>query len=133
MSDGLLLTSVFHNNKVTDEGVFEVTVNGNRVSTTGMGPGRVFLTLPDTPRPLPIKVILRSKPKHHFDAEGEYEYQGRGNLVIKKALPEFFQPPRAVFVSSLPGTTRSNFFNVILTGYLSRVRDTTPVVLAELA
>src|SRR5437867_2494530 len=105
MSDGLLLTSVFHNNKVTDEGVFEVTVNGNRATPISMGPGRVFLDLPDSPRPLPIKVTLRSKPKHHWDAEGEYEYQGKGNMVIKKALPEFFQPPRGVFVSSLPGTS----------------------------
>jgi hypothetical protein len=89
--------------------------------------------LPDSPRPLPIKVVLRSKVKHHFDAEGEYEYQGGGNLVIKNAAPEFFQPPRTVFVSSLPGTTRQRFFNMVLTGYLSRVRETTPLVLSELA
>ncbi len=133
MSDNLFLTSTFSNGQVTSEGEFEVSINNGAFAPgSAMGPGHSFVTLPDSPRPLPIRIRLKSKNKHHWDIEGEFEYRGKGNLVVKKA-PNEFQPPRSVFTSILPGTTKKNFFSVIVTGFLSRVRDATPTVLAELA
>jgi hypothetical protein len=133
MSDNLFLTSTFSNGQVTDEGEFLVSINNGPLTPgNGVGPGHSIVPLPDTPRPLPIRIQLNSRNHHHWDIEGQFEYRGNGNLAVINA-PDEFQPPRAVFTGNLPGTTRRNFFSVMVTGFLARVRDTTPTVLAELA
>ncbi len=133
MSDHLFLTSIFSNGRVTSEGEFLVSINNGPFNPGGgVGPGRSILVLPDTPRPIPLRIRLSSRNQHHWDIEGQFEYRGNGNLVVISA-PNEFQSPRAVFTSNLPGTTRGNFFSVMVTGILSRVRDATQTVLAELA
>jgi hypothetical protein len=129
VSDHILMTAMFakglFGKQVTKEGSWEVSIGGGafKASNVKGQPGVGFVNLPPAPRPLPLKIRLKSTTKHHWDIEGEFEYQGNAKLLTKSA-PDEFESPR--------GLSQPGHHVVFLVGFLSRVREVTPPALGEL-
>jgi hypothetical protein len=129
VSDQILMTAMFakglSGKQVTKEGSWEVSIGGAAFQASNVKgqPGVGFVDLPPAPRPLGLKIRLKSTTKHHWDIEGEFEYQGNAKLVTRRA-PDEFESPR--------GLSQPGHHVVFVVGFLSRVRDVTATVLAEL-
>lgn len=117
--DLLILVAVNANNEGITSGVsFEVTGDGQALSVDLEG----GVQLPAAPRPLRLKIKVRP-PSQFFEVEGEFDYNGLGELApVKDRVPSEFAPVRGV-VDGLGNAVMS------LLVFVSRVRDVSAKVL----
>lgn len=120
--DLLILSAAdFEGVAITSGLSFEVTANGNALSTDSLGGVR----LPETPRPLRITIKVRP-PAPFFEVAAAYDYNGPGDLQpVKGLVPAAFAPVRGV-VDGFSNSVMS------LLVFVSRIREANAKTLAAL-
>jgi len=117
---------------------FKISVNGGPLTAMDQVPiaGTGFVTLPDTPRPLPLTIRAEPTSSRFFPVQADFELTDPGNLVAKITVDDSnpdiedqaFRPPTSVQFPTLLQTPFGNVGGgtvISVQVFLSRLRDVT--------
>jgi hypothetical protein len=132
--DVIIFSSVARDNLAMKpaDATFTVTqVGGGPLPVRQNSTGASFVELPDSPRPLQLRVDVTPGSVNHFPISGHFEYRGDGVLVAIADPSTNAPTDRAEFIPVM-GASVAQGKAVLLISFLSRVRDATEQTLDSL-